>query len=160
MANIVTISDFKVPYSIAQAEQANVAAVIQEYIDRYEPEYLNNLLGVELYGLYKATPGNYPELNAGASYVNEYGVLVQQYGLKSGIVPYVYYFYLRERETFTTGSGEQKVNKGNPQTGLYKQVNAWNDMVTKTWQILGYVNTINTQVRYFNLLRPINALNL
>lgn len=158
--SILTPSDFKAPYLIAQVDQANVAAEVQEYIDTYESSYLNELLGPELHDIYIANPNDYLSITDPTMYVDAYGQTEKHKGIKSGLIPYVYYFYLKGNETFTTGSGEQKIDKGNSQTGMYKMVNAWNAMVHETALLSGYVTTITSVLRPFNLLRPINSLNV
>jgi hypothetical protein len=73
----VSISDFTGKYTLSKGMYDN--AKLQDYIDRYEPRYLKELLGVELYNLFIA------DLNGGIlqspNYVKIYEPLSEDYAL-------------------------------------------------------------------------------
>lgn len=93
---------------------------VQSYIDRYEPEILKKLLGLELFRLVMdetTIEQRIIDLRDGVDYDVD-GVLHHWNGLKnedeiSLIAYYVYYWYLRLSITDTTTQGEVQVNPEN-----------------------------------------------
>jgi len=130
------------------AGTANLTAIIA---DR-EAELLQRLFGYELYKAWLAalalevddTPGpavlleqRFADLRDGKEYTNQSGVLTKWPGLrftvgtakKSLIADFVYWHYLADNYTFTTGSSEKKTDlaiNANPED---KMIRAWNEMV-------------------------------
>lgn len=167
--SIVNVSDFIGRYMIAQTEQASVASVVQQYIDRYEPEYFKKVLGVSLYQLYTAgiTASNpiYTALRDGDSYTDYYGETMFYEGLKQPIINYIYFHYLRDNTTFTTGSGEKEINKAIDVSSIDKQVRAWNEMVDVNkklrWYLFSKAVIFGNITFYYNeMFHPINMLGL
>lgn len=140
MANIVSLNDFVGELTIAQLDQANVAAVLQTFIDKYETEYLNKMLGVALKKevVAGAATDPYKTLIDGGEFTNSQGVLMEFAGIKKAIACYVYYFYTIDNTTFTTGSGEKKV-EGNAASNVPKLIKAYNDMVNINKDVIEYV---------------------
>ena len=167
--SLVNVSDFIGRYTIAQTEQPNVAAVVQQYIDRYETEYLKKVLGVTMYINYKAgiTASNpiYTALRDGDNYTDYYGETMFYEGLKQPILNYIYFHYLRDNVTFTTGSGEKEIQKGHAVSSIEKQVRAWNEMVAVNkklrWYLYSKAVTFGNIIWYYNeMFHPINTLGL
>ena len=169
--SIVTTSDFVGQITIAQIEQDNVAATVQRYIDKYEPEYLEKVLGHTLYETYKVqiglTPTNplYTALRDGGVYTDWYGDQVKYAGIKEAIANYIYYHYIRDNATFTTGSGEKTIEKGNAVSSVDKQVRAWNEMVRINKQLRAYIYANlsvlgNVSWQYNEMFHPINSLGI
>lgn len=132
-------------------------AALQQVIDSREQELLIKLLGYELYKNYIAgiavtpTPeAKWTDLRNGKEYTNSSGVLTKWPGLrftvgvskKSLIANYVYYHYLRDNYTFTTGSGEKKTALAVNSTPDAKLVRAWNEMIGWNYQLHDFL-TVN-----------------
>lgn len=142
---IVTTSDFVGDITIAQVEQNNIAADVNQFIVKYEAEYLLKVLGYTLLTAYNAgitanTP-LYLALRDGGTYVDLYGETVYYRGLKEAIVNYVYYQYMKNNTTFTTGSGEKEVQKAQAASSMDKQVQAWNRMVSVNKSLRAFLRT-------------------
>lgn len=93
---------------------------IQAHIDKREPEFLELLLGSDMYEAYEANP-------AEARFTD----LIAKKWFKSAIVDYVYWFYLSNQSIMTLNTGGGQPKKQNAVTvSLYpKMVAAWNEMV-------------------------------
>ncbi|MBA3971804.1 MAG: hypothetical protein H0X46_06600 [Bacteroidetes bacterium] len=180
---IIDTSYFQNELSIGQITSPSVIAAVALYIEKYEEEYLSNMLGYELYKEYKAGIAVLPtplviwtNLRDGVEYTY-YDSLTKWKGLKfttgtlkrSPIANYVYYNYLKDTVSFTMGSGEVK-----PQSTavvnvspMSKMVRAWNEMVDWNRELIEYLDaneTLYTGYEYSYardyLLRPINSFNL
>jgi len=137
---------------LSQVSGAAGAAALQLIIDSREEELLTKLLGYSLYKAYTDalalevddTPGpevlleeRFRDLRDGKEYTNSSDVLVKWPGLrftvgtskKSLIANYVYWHYVRDNHTFTTGSGEKKSPLAINALPEAKLVRAWNQMV-------------------------------
>lgn len=167
--SIVNISDFKGRYTIAQSEQPNVASVVQAYIDRYEPEYLKKVLGVTLYQQYNAgilaNNAVYLAIRNGDNYTDYYGDIAFYDGLKQPIINFIYFHYLKDNTTFTTGSGEKVIDKAIAVSSIDKQVRAWNEMVEVNKKLRWYLYSKavifgNITFYYNEMFHPINTLGL
>lgn len=128
--------------AIAQLSDPSVTAAINAVIDEREPELLQRLLGLELYEAYKAgidgDVQKYTDIKDGKTYTHpSTGKKEQWHGLaftlgtakKSLIANYVYWHYIRDNHTFTTGSGQKKTESGINALPTDKLVRAWNEMV-------------------------------
>jgi hypothetical protein len=165
----VQISDFIGEVVIAQTEQVNVATTVNRYIAKYETEYLKKVLGHTLFAQYNAgiianTPA-YLELRNGGTYTDLHGDTVIYEGLKEAIVNYIYFHYIRDTVTFTTGGGEKKTDPPRAVSSLDKQVRAWNRMtvLSKAARCFIYAkqsvyNVTSWQIN--DIFRPINTLGL
>lgn len=122
--SIITPTAFKAQNSIAQREQPAVAALIQEFIDKYEPLFLKKLLGIDLYNEFIAGLAEDPIDSKWIS-------LRDDTELKNMLVNYVYYWYMRNQSTLSAGISEVKPKAENatPVSSVDKQVRAWNEMV-------------------------------
>lgn len=108
--SILKDTDFKGEYSIPQDSFTE----LQQYIDKYEKEYLVDLLGIELYKLFiadltGATPQT-PQTVIYQTIFNEIlekinSVDVHSEGIKKMLVQFVYFHYMRELQYSKTKSG-------------------------------------------------------
>lgn len=123
-----------------------------EFIEKYESFFLSKLLGRKLYDeLTKEI--NTPE----SKWVALKETLVNEATLTSPIANYVYYWFIRNQITNTTGIGET-VNQANNSIVVspeQKMVKAWNDMVDDLTLIVQFMND-NRQV-YPNFRPDYNA---
>lgn len=118
---IIDASVFVGEISIAGTDSDVTSANLDAFIAKYEPKVLRMLLGPVLYG----------ELVAGLA---DEPILEKWSDLKSTVTPiianYVYYWYIRDQVTQTTGVGNVKpsTENGNISGDGLKQVRAWNEM--------------------------------
>lgn len=168
MANIVTVSDFKGMIMIPQigspintgAETVlPVNSALTELIDEKEPEALTKLFGYNLYRALKnglaADPidQRWIDLRDGSeTEIN--GVWKAYAGVKPLITRYVYYWWLRENATQSTGVGEaiNKTENAYRVGPAQKQVTAWNDMVKSCKSTLDFLYT--NQSVYPEFIQP------
>lgn len=127
--------------TIAQISQASNAAALQIFIDAKEEELLTKLLGYPLLKLYKAgitaNTQIYEDIRDGKEYTDSLGKLTKWVGLaftigtakKSLIANYVYWHWIRDNYSFTTGSSEKKTDLAINALPDEKLVRAWNEMV-------------------------------
>lgn len=186
MANIINASFFYGQLEIAQITETSVAATVNRYIDTLEQDFLKKLFGYELSKLFLAgygAVGKYKDLLDGAEYTNRFGVPDKFRGLvfsdgegakkRSMIANYIYFYYLRQETTFTTGSGEKEIAAMNAEkaSSRMKQVRAWNEMVgwvkelyeflyVKESDYPSYFNTGKAYATDTEFFKVINSLNL
>ena len=122
------------------------AAALQEFIDSKEPELLEKLLGYELYAAFvegiAADPVElrFADLRDGKVYEDgkvKWPGLIFTSGTakKSLIANYVYWHYVRDNFSFTTGSSEKKTDLAINVSPDAKLVRAWNEMVNWNHQL-------------------------
>lgn len=115
MAKIVQISDFKGKYAISQNAFDTVS--LQSFIDKYEPKYLYDLLGVALGDLLLAdiaSPFAVPTTviyqtifntlnvdNTNYSYFNQ----IRSNGIKEMLIGLIYFEYIRTKAVVNTPVG-------------------------------------------------------
>lgn len=188
MANIITTSFFFSQFKIAQSSEPSVAAALNELIDVLEPEFLEKLMGYELFTAYTTGIAQSPtpeqrmvDIRDGKEFLDRYGVKQKWKGLKftngsgksSPIANYIYYWDLRNKATSTTGTGEKKLDAKNATStdSIHKQCRAWNKMVDWNlafWEFMyaeqgtypEYFNDIRMYSRKGDVYNRINYLNL
>lgn len=115
MAKIVQISDFKGKYAVSQNAFDTVS--LQSFIDKYEPKYLYDLLGVALGDLLLAdiaTPFTVPTTliyqtifnalnidNVNYSWCNQ----IRSNGIKEALIGFIYFEYIRTKAVVNTPVG-------------------------------------------------------
>ena len=127
---------------------------IQGFIDRLEPEILQKALGyplAKLVGSYVALTATDPikSLVEGDEFTDLSGKVRKWNGLintgkKSLIAYYVYYYYRRDKVTYTTPMGEKKgtaENSADAEIGN-KIMRAWNLMTDELDMMDAYIQTI------------------
>lgn len=106
---------------------------LQSFIDRYEPECLENLLGYELYKLFQSEVSDRMSwLKSGTEYSTSSGSLRKWSGLVydpkvSLIASYVYFKVMQNRASYTTGVSQSVIATEGGQTvsPALKMVDAW-----------------------------------
>ena len=155
MAYTIDISFFFGTLNIAQKSTTSVQSDVDASISILEPEFLTSLLGFKLYDAYKAgieagsPAANWTALRDGKAYTNRAGVDAKWQGLKytagsqkkSLIANYVYWHWLKNEATMTTGTGEKVANNQNASNAspIHKQVAAWNEMVRWAWDLIEFL---------------------
>lgn len=148
--SIVATTDFKMNQSLPIDK---VSAVLQQYIDKYEPRILTRVLGYQLYkefnvGLAEETPAEkWTELRDGAEYT--YNDELKYFdGLKTLIVNYVYFKFVKEQSQFNTGVGIKSIDTENSQNtdASFKQVYAFNELVDINCQLNEFITAKNDEV--------------
>jgi hypothetical protein len=151
MASIVDKTYFFGEILIGQLSELAVQDKVANFIDMYEPEFLEGILGYVSYKNFLLTPPDqkWLDLLNGKEYVDEYGVTRNWKGLKfttgtikqSPIAFYIYYWYQRSQLTNTAGVGEVKAHSENGYTASpkYKMVNAWNKMVDSVIELYSFM---------------------
>ena len=131
--SIVQPSDFEGKYTLANTSEAYIDALIQLAIDEYEPTMLTDLLGAELYADFIAGLAQDPVLPKWTA--------LQAKVFKS-ILCYVYYMYMRDNATSTTGNGETNAKTANAEqtTPIDKMMDRWNEGVKGNYATVKFVN--------------------
>jgi hypothetical protein len=129
---IVQVSDFQGKYTLANTTESYVDEIIQLAIDEYEPELLEELLGSVLYQSLIEGLEDDPVEQKWADLATK---------VKKSIMCYVYWFYIRDNSTFTTGTGEVRPSNQNsdvvsPNTKTYDR---WNEMVKNNFEVIKFI---------------------
>lgn len=123
--SIIAPIDFKGERAIPQLEEKHNRDNVQWFIDKYEPKFLKELLGATLYSEFVA--------GLQADPIDPKWIeLRDQTDLKTMLIDYVYYWYLRNWATITAGVGEVKGKSDNATqvSPAQKMVTSWNEMAT------------------------------
>jgi hypothetical protein len=153
---------------IPNADKPEVNEAIDYFIEKYEPRFLSDLLG-DIYDDY-TTGLNVIPIDA------KWTALKAMPELKNAIANYVYYWYMRNKATETTGIGEvtNKAENARRVSGADKMAKAWNEMVEDVWKVARFLGNGTTYTgwtwygsdpRYGNygllkdIFYPINAYN-
>lgn len=173
--SLIDTSYFIGDLDIAGLSSSHVRARVEAFIDKYEPKFLRLLFGELLYADYVAGIALTGEENEAEKAL---WTILQSENLKQAIACYVYYYWLRDKETLTTSQGESKPQTENSTqaNSIHKQVRAWNEMVENVGIIYNYLDlnyTLYTNwaksYRYYfhdgyatrqNHFQPINSMNL
>ena len=130
---IVTPADFTAERNIPNTGDAynGVASNVQAFINKYEPLFLQSVLGATLYASYQTgiVPVTPP---IPAMWTN------LQTLLKPLIVDYVYYYFVRDQVEYNAGVGivataTVNATRVSPSRKLWT---AWNEMVDNLWAIV------------------------
>lgn len=177
MARLIDISYFIGERQIANSNTPAVGERLNWFIAKYETQFLKLLLGDSLYAEFVAgllvdpVETQWADLRDGASYVYDdrtylYSGLRDATAKRSPIADYVYYHYLRDAATQSTGIGEVKT-KGENSTAtnsMQKQVRAWNDMAVWVRESAIYLNGVfnewSSENKAADLSATINTFNL
>lgn len=158
---------------------------LNEYINEHENRLLVDLLGYELHKLFAAgiaapSPAEkWLAIRDGKEYTNRSGVFTKWVGLKfsqgtaqkSLIANYVYWHWMQDMASFTTGSGEKTADNQNAVTAspASKMVRAWNQMVEWNRELVEFLLTNATDYPEFqnhygriprSLLKKQNLFNI
>jgi len=123
-------------------------SLISDYIDKYEPEYLEKIFGYAMYkdfeqGLIDNT-AIYTAIRDGGEYTDIFGRLQKWEGFVSGknpIANYIYGKYVRDNSVNITGVGAtvSVVENGTRVSPHIKLVMAWNEMVKRNNKLHDYL---------------------
>lgn len=145
MATIIDTSFFYADLQIPQITEASVNAEVVKFIEKYEPLYLQDLLGYALYKAFKTDPAaaRFANLISGGDFIDASGVLRPFVSVKQPIANYVYFYYMRHNITRSTGTGEKilKNNVSQDMSPFQKLVKSWNEMVDWSWELIYYVDS-------------------
>lgn len=148
---------FKGDIHIAGANGSDIQSKIDLFIDKYETEYLQLILGYDFYQLFmdglaeNTVADRWTELLTGDTFTDCNGNTRKWYGLqqdvaatavnRSPIAQYVFFYYSRHNATVTTASGEVGVRweKSVGVSPADKQIKAWNDMVEMNRTLYDYL---------------------
>ena len=197
--SLIDTSYFVGPLTVAQLGQTSVENALQLCIDQNEPEFLQAVLGYELYDAFSAgvtaSDPNYLNIKNGLGFVsttNFPGYLpmwvyrnwymnskrkVQWVGFtpsttpyQSPIAAYVYFKYMRDLISQSTGVGIVQAQPENATAGVgqRKMVDAWNRMASDIAGLWLYMSALGTDVfpAYditkidFFRFTPINMFNI
>lgn len=135
--------------------------LLNYFIAKYERKFLVELLGVKLCnefiaGLTGDVSGKWEELK---------NILVDEQVHESIIANYVYYWFMRNNVTTTTGVGEVETETDNSTrvSPSLKMVSAWNEMVDGVKSVAGWLSS-NKDFDYkpvdSSIFHKINEMNL
>ena len=131
--SIVSSSDFQGEITIGQLEHRDVKANLNLFIEKYEPEFLDMLLGENLAeklkdGLAEVTPDA------------KWSTLADK--VRLACANYIYFHYMRDDVTSSTGAGEviEQTDNAKRTTPHMKLVRAWNEMVKKNIALDYWIN--------------------
>lgn len=138
--------------TVAQKSDANVSSSLTSFIEEHEDQLLLDLFGYDLYKAYKAGAGTtqkYTDIRDGKEYTTRAGISTKWRGLKytvgtakhSLIAAYVYWNWMRNEATVTTGTGEKTANAQNADNAspARKMVDAWNWMVDQIQELCEFL---------------------
>lgn len=134
-----------------------IVSRIDWFIQRYEDEYLCKLLGEKLYNDF-LSDGEVSE-----KWVEFKKRLVKDDSAAkvSPIANYVYFFMVRDNQSFATINGVKKDGDENLVSPRQKMVDAWNDMVSQNRRLYPWLcKTFHQVPTEQELLETINPLNV
>lgn len=116
MATIISPDVFVNELQVGNVASPGNEATLQAFIDKYEPKYLDLILGTTLFTDFYASPNSMP-------------TLLEK--VKAPLANYVYYWVMKDSETQSTGTGEQRAVSENAvsTSARFKVARAYNEMV-------------------------------
>ncbi|MES2004336.1 MAG: hypothetical protein V4450_07430 [Bacteroidota bacterium] len=144
---IIDATYFVANLNIPNSGDTAISQTITWFINKYEPEFLEKLMGYPLYKAFQAglaaepATERFTDILNGKEYTNLNGRLVKWKGLKettpqkfSVIACYVYYWYYRNASTQTTGTGESRPKTDNTDnvSPRQKMISALNEVYYTT----------------------------
>jgi hypothetical protein len=142
---------------IPNLDKDTVQATVEYYINEYENKFLESLMGLDLYTKYVAEAVDVTPLPARWADVvngktgNKWRGLIYTPGAnedfkKSPVANYVYFHYMRDTHTQSTGIGEVKTKAENADTvsPSLKMIRAWNEMVDDVYHFWNFVYQYGT----------------
>lgn len=141
------------------AQKSDVSGSLLMFMEEYEEKLLTDLLGYQLYKAYKTgiavlpTPdAKWTALLNGLEYTNRSSILTKWKGLKftdgttakkSLIANYVYWHWMQNETTISTGTGEKVADNQNAinASAKNKMIRAWNQMVCWNLELIEFLLT-------------------
>lgn len=128
----------KVPNAGPSTGQNPEATSLNGFITKYEPRFLKEYFGYEMYQQfitgYDNNEPDYLAIGNGATYIDQYGIMQKWEGFQSGnnpIANYTFCHILKDRAATLFGIGVRKLKGENMDEASIdaKLVDAWNEMV-------------------------------
>lgn len=147
MSNIIQIADFALSeYSLPPLKHGNN---YQSYLDKYEKEFLVNLLGADLYSLFIADldVNGVPQTQRFIDIYNAFTIdddscVRYSEGMKVATLQYVYFFAVRDLIVKKTNTGQvnnRNENSDGPSYDGFNIVEAYNEAVQNAYEIQWYI---------------------
>jgi len=125
----------------------------QFFIDKHEPEILNEILGYELARDFQSALAGTPDqkwvdLRDGGEYTDGNDYLQKYEGIYYIIADYVYFNIISDKQNYATDSGVKRGLTDNSEIAnpKYKQVWAWADMKVRINSMDEFINYTNDLV--------------
>ena len=145
MSNIIQIADFAgTQYSLPEQKYISY----QNYLDKYEKEFLVNLLGAELYDLFISDlVSGVPQTQRFIDIYNAFAIddnncVRYSEGLKVATLQFVYFYAVRDLSVKKTNTGvvfnNNEVSEGPVYSG-YNIVEAYNEAIKNAKEIQWYI---------------------
>jgi hypothetical protein len=136
---LIDVLFFRGELLIGNRGSSEVQDALTYFIDKYEKQYLETLLGKPLSDEFIAGIAVLPTPDAKWTALENQ--LVDNTLKLSPIANYTYCWYQNDSTTSTSGTGEVKAKNENsePISSVDKEVKMWNEMVTKSRDIYDYV---------------------
>lgn len=146
---ITTAADFKDEIIIPFDYYGVTETAIDDFIAKYEPDFLQHALGAICYLAFEAAyaasiqdpdpvalPQKWADLLNGCNYTLNGKTYIWK-GIKPLIRNYIYYWYVRDNETYTTPMGEARGKSQNAERVSYavKMCRAWNENNENLWRM-------------------------
>lgn len=144
---IINASYFVGKINLPQVGDSAGLANVQLFINQYEPEYLQRILGYDLWKVFtegEPTDPRWEALLGGEEYI-QYDKTRKFEGLAampSPIAQYIYYHFMEDNaiHTVLTGTTVPKTANAIPSNPVPKLVQAWNDMVKLNRSLAAFLN--------------------
>lgn len=142
--SIATPADFIGEQNIPNTDEPAVIEKLQWFIDEYEPQLLEVLLGSVLYADYLAGIALDP--------IDEKWTDLQE-RVKRSIVCYVYYYFMNDNITYNSGVGNVKAKAENAISvqSWDKMVKSWNTMVDKNVKVREFISDGEYETNFSDL---------
>jgi hypothetical protein len=137
MATIISPDDFEDEQNIPNTDETPIANKVQWFINEYEPNLLEVLLGSELYADFKSGLNDDP-------IEQKWIDLRDNADLKRAIVCYVYYYFVSGNVNFLSGANTvSQATMENATSGEVQalMVKAWNTMVNRNIKVRDFIST-------------------
>ena len=145
MSDIIQIADLAgTEYSLPELKYGSY----QTYFDKYEKEFLTNLLGAELYGLFIADlVSGVPQTQRFINIYNAFSIddnncVRYSEGMKTAAMQYVYFYAVRDLAVKKTNTGvvfnNNEVSQGPFYSG-FNIVEAYNEAIKNAKEIQWYI---------------------
>lgn len=133
---ITQLTDFQGEIVIANATVSPANENVLWFMNKYEPKFLNALFGETFAALFTAGIAVTPPVDA------RWTAILNIPGFTMAIDNYIYYWYMRDQDvqTFGTGSGKSKNTNSVIASARDKVSRAWYEMYVTNWQILKFLN--------------------
>lgn len=134
---------------IVNTDKTHILERLENFINKYELEFLRDIMGYDLYKAYTAGIAVNPpdvkwtNIKAGVEYTGSDDRLHKWEGLAKPLANYVYYWWQKDQDTQTVGLGEVKTKGENSVnvSPIRKMVRAWNEMSDQVSSLYYYLNS-------------------